>query len=237
MFVKLKTNIFAKMREKIKDYEVERTILKIFIRHLKMNGLYVYFRWAVNYPNDKIDYFHVIPKKTSVESYAKYCENVIRLGGAFISASSIDDMVKLMRKNASYGKLKIENTCECQMTIMNIVNQLIHSCVEGVYANSPRKIEEFGSSLYEECCRTLIGDKYEDLTEKINKEEEEKFFKNLKSLYGMPYGEEFLKNAPPFNKTISYDEIDEMLNKHYGTYGTYLSSFDTSSFNLDFETI
>ena len=217
------------MRENIKDYEVERTILKIFIRHLKMNGLYVYFRWAVNYPNYKIDYFHAIPKKASIESYDKYCENVMRLGGAFINASSIDDMVKLMRKNASYGKLKIENTCECQMTIMNIVNQLIHSCIEGAYANCPKKIEEFGSSLYEECCRTLIGDKYEDLTAKINKEEEEKFFKNLKSLYGMPYGEGFLKNAAPFNK-ISYDEINEMLNKHYGT---YVSSFDTSSFNFD----
>ena len=151
----------------------------------------------------------------------------MRLGGAFINASSIGDMVKLMRKNASYGKLKIENTCECQMTIMNIVNQLIHSCVEGAYVNCPKKIEEFGSSLYEECCRTLIGDKYEDLTAKINKEEEEKFFKNLKSLYGMPYGEGFLKK-------ISYDEINAILNKHYET---YVSSFDTSSFNVDFETI
>ena len=152
-------------KEVLKKPTIEETIFRIFLKHIKLKNLYVEFRWSLNYNGRNADIYHAISRLFS-RKYFDSVHKISSLGNGFVDCSSINDICKAIKSANGNKIVKKGNTNDFQMYIMNVVNMLLHNCIEHAFINDIHKIEKLGSEIFEDCCRTLIGDSFEDLTVK-----------------------------------------------------------------------
>ena len=149
------------MRKFKKNYELELMILRTFLKHVKEHHLYHRFRCSVGLRNRRKDLFHVIASR-ALTNYNAICK-LGDMGSYYMNADSLEDILAAMRRTHG-GKLNIENNSNCQMSLMNIVNGLVHSCIEYSITNDFHILEKIGEATFNEVCRNLFGDKFEDKT-------------------------------------------------------------------------
>lgn len=152
-------------KEALKKPTIEETICRIFLKHIKLKNLYVEFRWSLNNNERNADIYHAISSLFS-RKYFDSLHKLDSLGNGFVHCSSINDICEVIKSANGNKIVKKGNTNDFQMYIMNVVNMLLHNCIEHAFINDIRKIEKLGGEIFEDCCRTLIGDSFEDLTVK-----------------------------------------------------------------------
>ena len=152
------------MRKFKKNYELELMILRTFLKHVKEYHLYHRFRCSVGLKNRRKDLFHIIASRT-LTNYNAICK-LGEMGSYYMNAESLEDILETMRSTHG-GKLNIENNSNCQMSLMNIVNGLVHSCIEYSITNDFHILEKIGEATFNEVCKNLFGDKFEDKTKEM----------------------------------------------------------------------
>lgn len=159
------------MKKKNKEkYDIELLILRIFLKHVKMHRLYHIFRCSVGIPNSHRDLFHIIASRV----WRNYSNTVGRLGmmgSCYANSRSLDEFLMCMRSNGG-GKFQIVNDGNCQMAVMNIVNGLIHSCIECGIGEDFKVLEKLGEGVFTEVCQNLFGDEFVDKTTEMLKPEQ-----------------------------------------------------------------
>jgi hypothetical protein len=158
------------MRKKRKDYDVELLILRIFLKHVKKHHLYHIFRCSVGIPNRHRDIFHTIASRV-MRNYNNSLSNLGMVNPYYANTRSLEEFLATMR-STSGGNFKIENSGNCQMTVMNIVNGLIHSCIEYAIGNNFAVLEKIGEGVFTEVCQNLFGDEFVDKTTEMLKPEQ-----------------------------------------------------------------
>ena len=150
------------MKKIPKNFEIELSILRIFLKHVKMHHLYNQFRCSVNVQNRQRDLFHTIASRV----FNRYNDSVGKLGmigSCYVSSTSLNDFLRIMRESCG-GRILVENNNKGQMQLMNIVNNLIHSCIEYSVGDRFTILEQIGEGVFKEVCQTLFGDDFVDKT-------------------------------------------------------------------------
>lgn len=158
------------MRKKRKDYDVELLILRIFLKHVKKHHLYHIFRCSVGIPNRHRDIFHTIASRV-MRNYNNSLSNLGMVNPYYANTRSLEEFLATMR-STSGGDFKIENSGNCQMTVMNIVNGLVHSCIEYAVGSDFGVLEKIGEGVFTEVCQKLFGDEFVDKTTEFLKPEQ-----------------------------------------------------------------
>ena len=132
---------------------IEAVVLNCFIRTLKNNGTYMYYRRCVN--NTGI-----------MKSILKQTQNR-RTDNPFSNSSSSDDVVKTLQKITndmakSNGKKHGASDLDKYEVVTMAINHLLHFFMEsnGV---PMQKLCELGEEIYSMSCYKLFGDTMEDL--------------------------------------------------------------------------
>lgn len=142
--------------------DVETLVFRIFLKHVKMHHLYPQFRCSVNISNRHRDLFHTVAFRV-LPSYNELVSRLQYSGSAFSNARSLDELLSLMRTSMGVGK--IENNGKCQMRLMNLINSLIHSCIEYSIRQDFQILEALGEGIFNEVCHELFGDSFVDKTQ------------------------------------------------------------------------
>jgi hypothetical protein len=159
------------MKKKKKEtYDIELLILRIFLKHVKKHHLYHIFRCSVGIPNRHRDIFHTIASRV-MRNYNNSLSNLGMVNPYYANTRSLEEFLATMR-STSGGNFKIENSGNCQMTVMNIVNGLIHSCIEYAIGNDFAVLEKIGEGVFTEVCQNLFGDEFVDKTTEMLKPEQ-----------------------------------------------------------------
>lgn len=151
------------------DNNIEFVVLRCFIRVIKEDGTYLYFRDGI--------------KDDSVVGYILRKRNCrpMQHDNPFATSSAIDDVVKVLSTitkdmNSHNGKKHIDRYEHVTMTI----NHLLHFFME---ANglSMDKLCRLGEEIYNLSCNKLFGDTLEDLEQYDEKPEEINDINQLKA--------------------------------------------------------
>ncbi len=185
------------MKNNGKEFELEELVFKVFMKHIKANKLYMAFRWSVNHDRANRDLIHVLSSTLCGDKYIHSKDRILRIGAAFISAHSVNDILRIM--NAERGKQKVENTAQFQISIMNMVNMLIHSCIEHAITSDMNILEKMGSAVFEEVGKTLFGNDFKDMTEEAIDPRHREFMEKMGQLNGERAG---FPQEPPSNEFL-----------------------------------
>ena len=173
-------------------FEIEKTILRIFLKHVKAKKLYLAFRLAVN-NNGRKDLFHVLSVTLNPKGHYAKMDRLKHYDSVFLRVSSLEEMIVQINAMLNGKRIVVDNNPNFQMMIMNIVNTLIHSCIEYYVGNNIGILEELGSSIFEETCRTLLGDSFQDVTEEAIDPRQREFLNKMDE-YVRTHG-----GMPPFD--------------------------------------
>lgn len=147
-------------RQEKKDVEV--LVFRIFLKHVKIHHLYPQFRCSVNISDRHRDLFHTVAFRV-LPSYSELVGRLQYSGSAFSHARSLDELLSLMRTSMGVGK--IDNNGKGQMKLMNLINSLIHSCIEYSIRQDFQILEALGEGIFNEVCHELFGDSFVDKTQ------------------------------------------------------------------------
>ena len=151
------------MNKNIEKMKIEKLVFRVFMKHVKANNLYAAFRLSVNHNKAYNDIVHVLFSRYTVDKYSKCLHTMKHIGGTiFINANSINDILTVMHNDSRINIDK--NDRNTQMYIMNLVNVLIHNCIEHALVNNMMLIEKIGSAIFEEVGKKLFGEDFKDLT-------------------------------------------------------------------------
>ena len=191
------------MRE---DKNLEELVFRVFLKHVKANNLYIAFRWSVNRDNANKDIIHVLSSTLCSNRYRSCCDKMSRIGCAFIGAHSVYDIMRMMHSQTN--KHKIENNGEFQMTLMSLVNSLIHNCIEHAVKDMG-VLEKIGNAVFEEVGKKLFGDDFKDMTEELMNPQQREFMAQMQRVGG---------DRIPSRREI--DELMKMIRERTATEGT-----------------
>jgi len=176
------------------NYDLEELVLKVFLKHVKANNLYIAFRWSVNHNNAYRDIIHALSSQMMKDSYRHSLDRMSKLGSSFIYSSSIEEILTAMRNCNGGHKVNIVNDGKSQMIIMAMVNNLIHSCIEHAIIKDIQRLEKLGSSVFEEVCKKLFGDAFKDMTEEAIDPKQKEFFEKMGGIPNLEHiDEKFLR--------------------------------------------
>ena len=150
------------MKKIPKDFEIELLILRIFLKHVKMHHLYNQFRCSVNIPNRQKDLYHTIASRV-LNRYNDTVGKLGMMGSCYINSVSLNDFLRMMRESCG-GRILVENSNKGQVALMNVVNGLIHSCIEYSIGDRFAILEQIGEGVFKEVCQALFGDDFVDKT-------------------------------------------------------------------------
>lgn len=174
------------MRKHMDSYDLEELVLRVFLKHVKVNKLYVPFRWSVNHQGGALrDIFHVISYRMDNGIYRSAWENH---KNPFGNSNSFNDMIVAMRECNGNKKLMVTNDGKFQLAVMHMVNNLIHCCIEKRIAEKGdmKFLEQFGASVFKEVCHKLFGDSFVDKTEESFDPRQKEFLTKMAEMGGMP---------------------------------------------------
>lgn len=167
------------MRKTSKNYEVESLVFRLFLKCVKKHGLYNQFRCSVNVntQDTQNDLFH----KINYRSNGNYRNSLSRLGSIgspFMGCRNHKEFLAVLN-NSNGGRLMVENTSECQMKLMNMVNFIIHSCIEYSVYDHFEILENLGEETYNEVCKALFGKEFVDKTSELMTKEQENMLRMI----------------------------------------------------------
>lgn len=147
-----------------KKYKIESLIFRVFLKHVKFNKMYAIFRLSVNHNGFPQDIIHTIASKGDSVYYDMISRMKV-LGSPYVSARNLLDIYHIMGNGMD---MKVENTPKYQMTLMNIINGLIHSCLEyGVRDENHQILGKIGEDVFTEVCKTIFGEDFTDKTAEL----------------------------------------------------------------------
>lgn len=173
------------MKENKKGYEIEELVLKTFLKHVKANNLYVAFRWAVHHEHKNRDLIHALSARMCYDRYNESMNRIAHMGCSFTHSNSMDSILRSMREMHGGTKLNVANDSKFQIVIMQMVNNLIHSCVEHAISHDMKRLEKLGSTIFEEVCKTLLGDSFKDVTEEAMDPRQRELAEKMAAMGGM----------------------------------------------------
>ena len=150
------------MRKIPKGYETELLILRIFLKHVKLNHMYHIFRCSVGIQHRHKDLFHTIASRV-LRNYNSISK-LGSIGSYYMNANSLKDLMDMMRGMYGGDVKNIDDSGKGQLALMNVVNGLIHSCIEYAVKDNFGILEKIGEGAFTEICEKLFGDKFEDKT-------------------------------------------------------------------------
>lgn len=152
-----------------KDYKIESLILRLFLKGIKKHNMYSNFRCSVNLSRNNRDFFHIMNKRGNA-LYKHWMDRLAMMHSQFLNCSNCRDILETIRQ-MNGGSIKAENTAKGQMKLMNVVNALIHSCIEFSVIDTKdlTVLEKLGEEIYNDVCLTLFGDEFVDQTEEMAK--------------------------------------------------------------------
>ena len=167
----------------MEKFKIESLIFKIFLKHVKLNKMYYIFRLSVNCYSLPQDIIHTVASKGNIT----YCDMMGRLSGVgspYINARNLLDIYHIMGNGMD---MKVKNTPEYQMTIMNVVNGLIHSCLEyGVIDGNYQILGKIGEDVFTEVCKKIFGDDFTDKTSEMLSLEQIKMMEKMGGMMPPP---------------------------------------------------
>ena len=164
------------------DVNIEKMIFRTFMKHVKDNNLYTAFRWSVNHDNRDRDLIHVLSSNLCNTAYRHSLNRIGHIGCAFVSAKSIKDILNILHMHRR-GQ-KVENSKEFQMMLMNMVNILIHSCIEHAVSHNMQVLEKIGNTVFKEVGIALFGDDFKDMTEDMIDPRQREFIEAMQNFNG-----------------------------------------------------
>ena len=172
------------MRKIKEKYATELLIYRIFLKHVKLNGMYPIFRCSVNYNNNSRDIFHLLCKAN--QQYYDRMGRLTNSHSSYIGARSYEDILSIMRESLG-GHLTNTNDGKNQMAIMNAVNGLIHSCLEyGIIDGNYQILGQIGEAIFNEVCKAIFGDDFVDKTAEMISPEQAKMLEKMGGMMPPP---------------------------------------------------
>ena len=171
--------------------DLEELVFKVFLKHVKSNNLYIPFRWSVNINGKDKDIIHVLSSNLCHGTYHNSKDRIARIGCAFSMSRSISDIISTLRLENRY--VKIENTSKFQIALMNMVNMLIHNCIEHAVHENIKLLEKIGSDVFEEVGKKLFGEDFKDITEEALDPSQREFMNKMQIMRSLPSREEMAR--------------------------------------------
>lgn len=171
---KLKTYIFA-MNTKLDDNVLMDMVFRCLCRVLKNRKIYHRFRCFIGVCDNSI-YRHDLATSvyTMLESMQPYVRIAQQGDNPFCNASNKEGIFYILRellgKNNIITKENNGDMGKVQMRITQLLNTLLHSCVEKTVGNFS-EIERIGQETFDMVCKQIYGDDFVDETEKNIPEE------------------------------------------------------------------
>jgi len=141
-------------------------ILKIFLKHIKRYHMYAKFRCSINQGASGKDLYHIILRNKNSYLYNNMRNCVSHTHSPFTLCKNFMEI--LGEIDRSVGGAKIEDTTNGQTQIMNIINLLIHSCIEYAVTSNIGILEKIGNDVFNDVCKSLFGEDFTDKTAKID---------------------------------------------------------------------
>lgn len=155
------------MEVRNKEFMIEEIVFRTFLKHIKLNNLYIPFRWSVNLGGGyNKDIIHILSYRLCDANHQASMERASNYGSYFLKARSVNDILKIMR-GMNGGELTIKDDGKFQMAIMQMTNHLIHCCIEYKLSSEMNMIEKIGASVFEDACKELLGKDFVDKTEEM----------------------------------------------------------------------
>ena len=166
------------MNTKLDDKVLMDMVFRCLCRVLKNRKIYHRFRCFVGVCNRTI-YSHDL--STSIYTILKcmqpYVMDAQQGDNPFCSAANREDIFKILKQllgeDNVITKDNSKDVGKVQMRITQILNTLLHSCVERT-VNNFLEIESIGQETFEMVCKEIYGDDFVDETEKNIPEEVKK---------------------------------------------------------------
>ena len=166
------------MNTKLDDKVLMDMVFRCLCRVLKNRKIYHRFRCFVGVCNKTI-YSHDL--STSIYAILKcmqpYIMDAQQGDNPFCNAANREDIFKILKQligeDNAIAKDGIKDMGKVQMRITQILNTLLHSCVERT-VNNFLEIESIGQETFEMVCKEIYGDDFVDETEKNIPEEVKK---------------------------------------------------------------
>ena len=195
-------------------------ILKIFLKHIKRYHMYTKFRCSINQGAMGEDLYHTILRNNNAYRYTNMRNSISRMHSPFIFCKNLTEILK--KKNKNVGEAKIEDTTSGQTQIMNIVNLLIHSCIEyAITSGDMRILEKIGNDVFNDVCKSLFGEDFTDKTAKMDGNGQMPNVLTMDALKNMIGGDISKRDLSQFLKTLQ--------NSVYGNYGMYYMDYPNLS--------
>ena len=148
----------------MEKFKIESLIFRIFLKHVKLNNMYYIFRLSVNCSSLPQDIIHTVASKGNT-TYCNMMGRLSSVGSPYINARNLLDIYHIMGNGMD---MKVKNTPEYQMTIMNVVNGLVHSCLEyGIIDGNYQILGKIGEDVFTEVCKKIFGDDFTDKTSEM----------------------------------------------------------------------
>ena len=163
------------MNTKLDDNVLMDITFRCLCRVLKNRKIYHRFRCFIGVC-DKSIYSHDLTTSvyTMLECMQPYVRDAQQGDNPFCNASNKEDIFSILRQLLGNGNMIIkENNRDMgkvQMRITQLLNTLLHSCVEKTVGNFS-EIERIGQETFNMICKEIYGDDFVDETEKNIPEE------------------------------------------------------------------
>lgn len=166
------------MNTKLDDNVLMDMVFRCLCRVLKNRKIYHRFRCFIGVC-DKSIYSHDLTTSvyTILECMQPYVRDAQQGDNPFASASNREDIFSILRqllgKDNMITKENNGDMGKVQMRITQLLNTLLHSCVEKTVGNFS-EIERIGQETFNMVCKEIYGDDFVDETEKNIPEEVKK---------------------------------------------------------------
>ena len=160
------------MNIKLDDKVLMDMVFKCLCRVLKNRKIYHRFRCFIGYGNISNMYIYNHDLTTtiysSMNSMQRYVADAQNGDNPFYHTSNKEDIFKVLRmvvgKDNMITKENNGDMGKVQMRITQLLNTLLHSCVEKTVGNFS-EIERIGQETFDMVCREIYGDNFVDKTE------------------------------------------------------------------------
>lgn len=187
--------------------DLEELVFRVFLKHVKSNNLYIPFRWSVNINGKNKDIIHMLSSNLCSKNYCNSKDRIARIGCAFSMSHSIGDIINILRlENKNH---KIENTSQFQISLMNMVNMLIHNCIEHAIHKDFQVLEKIGSDVFEEVGKKLFGDDFKDMTEEALDPSQREFMDKMQRMRSLPSREEMLNYLREMHDRMRHEREED----------------------------
>lgn len=230
------------MNTKLDDKVLMDMVFRCLCRVLKNKKIYHRFRCFIGICEKSI-YSHDLTTSiyTTLKCMQPYVRDAQQGDNPFCSAANREDIFKILKQLLGeenvITKDGIKDMGKVQMRITQILNTLLHSCVERT-VNNFLEIESIGQETFEMVCKEIYGDDFVDETENNIPEEVKKLIHaqreylehngmvDPRNLTSDPRFIEFLKNKGVIGENGHRSRPINMMPPPIGTEQWYSTDYD-----------